>query len=202
MKLTTSIRAVLVAVPFIATALTGQKVKTDYDRSANFGLYKTYSWEKIQTTDPLWNDRIQSGVDAELSSKGWAKTAYGGDVSVIAIEMTQQQQTLNTFYDNFGGGWGWRRWGGGGFGTSTTTTDVYKVGSLVVDVFDAKTKKLMWRGSANDTLSDKADTNIKKLHKALQKMFQHFPPDTPTTRSTASIELTLPGNRLAMHSLA
>jgi len=54
-----------------------------------------------------------------------------------------------------GGGWGWRRWGGGfgdGFGTSTTTEETYKVGTLVVDLFDTNTKKLIWRGSASDTL--------------------------------------------------
>jgi hypothetical protein len=48
----------------------------------------------------------------------------------IAMEMTEDHRTLNTYYDNFGGGWGWRRWGGGfgdGFGTSTTTEETYKV---------------------------------------------------------------------------
>ena len=98
----------------------------------------------------------------------------GGDVAVIAVESTQDQQTLNTFYDGFGGGWRWR--GFGGFGDSTTTVDTYKVGTLVVDLFDAGTKKLIWRGSASDTLSDKSDKNIKTLDKAVQKMFDRFPP--------------------------
>lgn len=30
-----------------------QQVKTDYDHNANFGQYKTYSWEKVQTRDPV-----------------------------------------------------------------------------------------------------------------------------------------------------
>jgi hypothetical protein len=33
----------------------------------------------------------------------------GGDMAIVAIEMTKNQQTLNTFYDGYGGGWGWRR---------------------------------------------------------------------------------------------
>ena len=37
-------------------------------------------------------------------------------LSIFAIQMTEDQQTLNTFYDGFGGDWGWRRFGGGGFG--------------------------------------------------------------------------------------
>ena len=98
----------------------------------------------------------------------------GGDVAIVAIETTQNQQSLNTFYNGFGGGWRWR--GFGGFGDATTTTQNYKVGTLVVDLFDTRTKTLIWRGSASDTLSDKSDKNIKNLDKGVQKMFDHFPP--------------------------
>src|SRR6201982_1088157 len=93
-----------------------QQVKTDYDRSANFGQYKTYSWEQVKTKNALDVDRIKSAVNAALAAKGWTQVDSGGDVSIIAIETTQNQQTLNTFYDGFGGGWGWRRFGGAGFG--------------------------------------------------------------------------------------
>jgi len=71
--------------------------------------------------------------------------------------MTRNSQPLNTFYDGFGGGWRW----GGEFGNTTTTVENYKVGTLVVDLFDANTKKIIWRGSSNDTLSDKSDKNFK-----------------------------------------
>ena len=104
---------------------------------------------------------------------GWIP---GGDVSIVAMEITQNQQTLNTFYNGFGGGWGWRRFGGGGFGEATTTTETYKVGTLVVDLFDAKTKQLIWRGTSSDTLSNNSDKNIKNLDKGADKMFKHFPP--------------------------
>ena len=157
-----------------AMASSAQQVKTDFDRDTDFGHYKTYSWEKVQTQDPLWVDRIKEAVNSALAAKGWKQVDSGGDVAVVAIETTQNQQTLNTFYDGFGGGWRWR--GFGGFGDSTTTVDTYKVGTLVVDLFDSSTKKLIWRGSASDTLSDKSDKNIKTLDKGVQKMFDRFPP--------------------------
>ena len=156
------------------TASLAQQVKTDYDRDLDFGHYRTYSWEKVQTQDQLWVDRIKEAVNSALAAKGWTQVASGGDVAIVAMETTQNQQTLNTFYDGFGGGWRWR--GFGEFGDSTTTVDTYKVGTLVVDLFDAGTKKLIWRGSATDTLSDKSDTNIKTLDKGVVKMFDHFPP--------------------------
>lgn len=167
-----------IAVLF-ATASFGEQVKTDYDRSADFSQYKTYCWEKVQTQDQLWVGRIKDAVNASLAAKGWTQVSSGGQVAIIAMETTKNQQTLNTFYDGFGGGWGWRRFGGGGmggFGDATTTTENYKVGTLVVDLFDAHSKTLIWRGSASDTLSDKSEKNIKNFDKSVEKMFDHFPP--------------------------
>ena len=174
MTMQRTVLASVISGLLLASASFAQQVKTDYDRSADFSQYKTYSWEKVQTQDQLWVDRIKEAVNAALTAKGLTPVESGGDVAIVAIEMTKNQQTLNTFYDGFGGGWGWRR--GGGFGDSTTTVDTYKVGTLVVDLFDAHAKKLLWRGSSSDTLSDKSDKNIKNLDKGVEKMFDHFPP--------------------------
>jgi len=163
---------------WLAATASAQQVKTDYDRGAHFAQYKTYSWEQVKTKDPLDVDRIKSAVNGALAARSWAQADSGGDVSIVAMEITHNQQTLNTFYDGFGGGWGWRRFGGGGFGEATTTTDTYKVGTVVVDLFDAKTKQLIWRGSSSDTLSNNSDKNIKNLDKGVDKMFKHFPPDS------------------------
>jgi len=165
-----------IATFFVLTAASfAQQVKTDYDHNANFGQYRTFSWEKVQTQDPLLVNRIKDAVNGALTAKGWTQVESGGDVCILAMEITQNQQTLNTFYDGFGGGWRWR--GLGGFGDATTTTETYQVGSLVVDLFDAKTKTLIWRGSSSDTLSNNADKNTKNLDKGVQKMFAHFPPE-------------------------
>jgi hypothetical protein len=157
-----------------AGKLSAGQVKTDYDRNADFGQYKTYSWEKVKTKDPLDVDRIKNSVNAALAAKGWSQVDSGGDVSLVAVEITRNQQTLNTFYDGFGGGWRWR--GFGGLGEATTTTETYTVGTLVVDLFDAKTKQLVWRGSSTDTLSNNSNKNIQNMDKDVEKMFKNFPP--------------------------
>ena len=160
-------------VVFVLTAASlAQQVKTDYDRDANFSKYKTFSFEKIQTEDPLWVDRIKSAVGASLTARGLSQVDSGGDISVVAVGMTKTQQRLDTFYNGFGGGWRW----GGRFGDATTTTETYQVGTLVVDLFDSNTKELLWRGSASGTVSNKSDSNIKNLDKGVQKMFKNYPP--------------------------
>jgi hypothetical protein len=176
MKVQRTVFALIGMMFLFAGKSSAQQVKTDYDRNANFGQYKTYSWAQVKTKDALDVDRIKAAVNAALTAKGWSQVDSGGDVSIVAVEITQNQQTLNTFYDGFGGGFGWRRFGGGGFGEATTTTETYKVGTLVVDLFDAKTKQLLWRGTSSDTLSNNSDKNIKNLDKGVEKMFKKFPP--------------------------
>jgi hypothetical protein len=179
MKLQRVVFALIGMMFLFAAKSSAQQVKTDYDRAVNFGQYKTYSWAQVKTKDALDVDRIKNAVNAALTAKGWTQVDSDSDVSIVAIEITRNQQTLNTFYDGFGGGWGWRRFGGGGFGEATTTTETYKVGTLVVDLFDAKTKQLIWRGASSDTLSNNSDKNIKNLDKGVNKMFRHFPPAPP-----------------------
>jgi hypothetical protein len=157
-----------------AGKLSAGQVKTDYDRNADFSQYKTYSWEQVKTQDALNVERIKNAVNGDLAAKGWTLVDSGGDVSIVAMEMTHNQQTLNTFYDGFGGGWRWR--GFGGMGEATTTTETYKVGTLVVDLFDAKTKQLIWRGNSSETLSNNSNKNIENLDKDVEKMFKNFPP--------------------------
>ena len=171
-------------VMYTALSLTGlatsfaQQVQTDFDHRTDFSQYRTYNWEQVKPANSLWTSRIKNAVDQQLAAKGWALADQNADVAVMAIETTQTQRTLETFYDGFGGGWGWR--GFGDFGDATTTEHDYKEGTLVVDMYDAKSKRLIWRGSAEDMLSDKAVNNEKNLDRGVAKMFKTFPPGSKT----------------------
>ena len=68
MKMRKKVIALIGLALFLANASFAQQVKTDYDRAANFSQYKTYSWEKVQTADPLWVDRIKAAVNAALAA--------------------------------------------------------------------------------------------------------------------------------------
>ena len=168
-----TISITLMILSLVAGSL-AQAIKTDYDRKADFRHYKTFSFEKVETKDPLWVDRITSAVGGELTVKGFTQVASGGDIAIVCIGMTTDRQTLDTFYDTFAGGWGWR-WGSG-YGDATTTTETYTVGTLVVDLFDGKTKALLWRGSADNTLSNNSSKNIKVFDKSVKELFKGFPP--------------------------
>jgi uncharacterized protein YdeI (BOF family) len=172
--------AIAAALALASTAVFAQDVKTDFDKAANFAAIKTFQ-AKIATS---WNNeisekRVLDEITQALTEKGWKSVDANPDALVLLHGATEKQKSLNTFYSGTGGygGYGYRGWGGmGGMGTATTTTSEYIVGTLVVDIFDAKTKGLMFRGTATDELSDKPDKNAKKLQKASDKMFKDFPP--------------------------
>jgi hypothetical protein len=163
-----------IATPLLIAIAAWASISTDYDHNVNFANLKTYSWGKVQTANSIWDSRVKSAVDQQLAAKGWKQVPSGGDVVVNAFGKTHPEQTLNTFYDGFGGGR--RRGGFGGFGDATTTTETYNVGTLLVDMFDANGKNLIWRGTSSDTLSSNPEKNTKKLDSDVHKMFQHFPP--------------------------
>jgi hypothetical protein len=169
--------AIAAALALASTAAFAQDVKTDYDHNANFAAIKTFS-AKIATG---WNNqisekRVLDEFTQALTEKGWKSVDANPDAVVLLHGATEKQKSLNTFYSGGYGGYGYRGWGMGGMGTATTTTSEFLVGTLVVDIYDAKTKQLMFRGTASDELSDKPEKNQKKLQKASDKMFKDFPP--------------------------
>ena len=68
----------------------------------------------------------------------------------------------------------------------TTVVSEYTVGTLVVDMFDAKTKNLVFRGTAEDEISDNPEKNTKRLEKASTKMFKNFPPTKASSARRSS----------------
>jgi Domain of unknown function (DUF4136) len=163
----------LMILSFVVGSL-AQEIKTDYDRKADFSQYKTFSFEKVETKDPLWVERVTAAIGRELTAKGWTQVTSGGDIAIFAIRMTTDGQTLDHFYDTYNGEWGWR-WGSG-YPDAPATPETYTVGTLVIDLFDRKTKALLWRGSARRTLSDSSTTTIKNFDKSVEKLFKGFPP--------------------------
>jgi hypothetical protein len=84
------------AVAILSATVSPAEVRADYDRTAEFSRYKTYSWGKIHSQDPLWSDRIKAAVASALAAKGWTEIASGGDVSIMAMEMAENHRTLST----------------------------------------------------------------------------------------------------------
>lgn len=156
----------------------GASVHTDYDHKENFNQFHTFSFAHVTTDNPLNEDRVRSEVDKDLSAKGLHMVDSGGDVVVTAVGSTKNKQEYSTFYNDPGfGDYYYGGFGGlGAPGYSTTTVQNYKVGTLVLDMYNGQSKRLVWRSIANRGLSDSPNTKRAELTNAIDKMLSNFPP--------------------------
>jgi hypothetical protein len=172
--------ALLIGATSMALA---DSTKSDHDHGVDFSKYHTYSWGKVTTANPFYVERIKQAVDRSLQARGWSLVPSGGDATIFARDRIHNEQELETTYmgmgGGWGGGWGWNRWGGmggmGGMGDTTTDTVDIRTGKLVIDVFDGKSKSLLWRGSASEDLSDNSGKNSKNLVRDINKLMKDFP---------------------------
>jgi len=160
-----------------------QDVEYNFDPSADFSKYKTYRWAKHPQSldvDQLTMSQLGAAFDAELAKKGLSKSSTDQSDLVIVYQVAMRsEQEITTWDTGYGYGPGWRGgWYGGGGGMSTSTTNTLTIGSLGLDMYDASTKHLVWRGKASKTLDPKAkpEKREKGMKKAAEKLLKNYPP--------------------------
>src|SRR5437879_4517219 len=93
----------LATLLLFSVGLLAQDIHTDYDHNANFTRYHTYSWAKVKSDNPLFQQRIEQDVDQAMQKLGFRKVDSGGDLALAAVGAARQQQEYQTFYNGFGG---------------------------------------------------------------------------------------------------
>ena len=152
-----------IACVLLATITYAQKVTFDSNPSAPFASYKTYAWTQgTPVPESLMEQRIHEGVAAQLAAKGLTPTNATPDLFVATHAVTQEHPEL--IVNGFG-------WGLGG----AASVQQYTVGTLVVDLYDAKTRQMVWRAVATDSVSSKPQKNAEHINKAIEKMFAKYP---------------------------
>jgi hypothetical protein len=171
--------AVLLLVPAFVLA---QKTSYDFDKTANFAAFKTYAQkEGTKVGQPLIDDRIVAAIDNTMAAKGFTKVDANPDVIVIYHVAFDKQKDISTFSSGYGGGYGpyGYGWGGGwGGGTSTTQVRDILIGTLVIDMADAKKGQMVWRGMATKEVNPQAkpEKRDKNINDAVTKVFKNYPP--------------------------
>jgi len=170
----------------VALACSTIQVSSDYDQARDFSKYKSYGWlaEKrpvatgIPALDtPMVQSRIKSGVDLSLTGKGFAEVAENPDLWVN-YQLTAEQK-LDVHRDD------------NAFLYSPSGTEIemsppdesirqYEEGTLVINVFDAREKKLVWRGIGQGQLRGEVASDPEKseqrIHAAVAEVLASFPP--------------------------
>jgi hypothetical protein len=169
-----SVFATAVGVALLGTIAAAQNVTYDFDRAVDFAKFKTYSWVGgANLADELNHQRVVRAVDAQLVSKGLARVDAGtkADLHVRYHANFDKNLRINAYSSG---------WGPGRFAmrSGTATTEEIVTGTLVIDVIDATSGTIIWRGMANGDVDPTAKPaeRDKKITKAATKVFKNYPP--------------------------
>ncbi len=166
---------VVAGVVMWSTAGCGYNIKAiaDYDRRVDFSTYYTFFMMKGNSSgDPGVDARLASDVKKALMSRGWVEVPDGeGQAAVIVHTATPTEHTLDRFYSGWGD-WDVRL---SGLDKPPRSVEDYKVGTVIVTIFDASGRQAVWRGVAANAISERSKGGEKVREAAVAKMFEHFP---------------------------
>ena len=160
------------------------RVGSDYDRSADFGAYHSFSWlprEDYAGGNPLVIERARKAIETRLEQKGYTLVT-NPEAADFAVDFTigaHERTDIRAYPAPYGGPWYWygpRWWGYPYWGTGIDVRQ-YREGALSIDVFDAKTHKPVWHGWARKDLTrrDMEDSG-QSIREAVDGVLAKFPP--------------------------
>jgi uncharacterized protein DUF4136 len=168
-----SVGARLLIVGFLATACAQTaRTVTNYDPSANFSRFHTYSWRQSTPTDRgLMDERIIQSVNRELKRKGLIQVEQGGDLEVRYFITVDER--LDISWDDLDSPY-WSFWDRRLHG-QTIAREVPE-GTIVVDLIDARENQVVWRGVSVDELNERNGDLETQISFVAAEMFEDYPP--------------------------
>jgi hypothetical protein len=158
----------------LGTMALAQSVTYDYDRSAGFSTYRTYAWTRgTEPTDELNHASVVRAIDAALATKGLKSVKPDASPDLVVAYHASFDRGLEIT-----GSVGAREpFGLGDDAEEAAPVQPVAVGTLVVDISDARTHAIVWRSLADTDIrpADKPESRDKKIVKATRKMFKSYP---------------------------
>ena len=170
---------VLLASALLSTVALAQKTSAGYDKNASFPTYKTFAFDKAGARNPLVNEMIVAAVKRELTSRGLTQVDANPDLRVVYLAASgfDLQVASVPFYTVVNPAYS------GLVGGATSTTWDVTTGTLLIDLFDIKTERTVFRGTARDVLQRApspdmvADAKLvsKQINNGIAKIFKKYP---------------------------
>lgn len=154
-------------------------VSAHIERNINFAEYVTYDWgppDNLPVGDPrldnnpFFRDRLHGAIERQLGLKGYER-ALTGDPDLLVHYHASVTQRVDVYAADIQYGYCY------GNCQQPQVTD-YEQGTLIVDIVDAKTSKVIWRGWSQDVMNgviDNQDRLDKQVDDGVTKMMQLLP---------------------------
>jgi len=165
----------------VACASGNVNVNTQVAPEANFGSYHTFqvmsprggrSGNPASQADPMLNNSItnqamRSEIQQRLEALGYQ--AGGGDADIGVAVYAASRQTLDVTTVDYG--YPYRPW----WWTPRQQVRPVTEGTVVIDVVDRHSNRLVWRGVGRSEVSDNPDDYAKDLRSAVDEVLKKLP---------------------------
>jgi len=195
----------MTAIVLATSCVSSLKLVHDVDTSVDFTQFKTYyilPWDYSVSTrvSQFTQRRLHESIREEMNKRGFQYTENSGDlavgVSILIEEMIEYTSsgTVNHQMGWGGMGWGAGAWGMGGWGMghpgmmgpgmgmgttwtgpTTITPNKFKNGTLILDVYDARQKTLIFQSLGSDRLNSDKQRERDRIPQYMRHLFAKFP---------------------------
>jgi hypothetical protein len=152
-----------VTLALAGPALAGS-VKYDVDRSADFSSAKTVAWTSESGELSIAERRIVDAIETGFAGRGYTFTRNGAEADFLVRYRAVAWQDRR-----LAGGWRGPAWG------HDVRLERQAMGTLVIDVYEAKSGRLAWHGLVTDALAGDPEQADRKTAKAVEKLLRKFP---------------------------
>jgi hypothetical protein len=143
------------------------ELKVNYDRRSDFTRYKTWRWRKgTPAPDPAADRQLRDAIESGLAARGLIRVESGGDLEVVYHAAAENKIGVENL--------AYRQ---PGFDAQATRIRYLSVGTLLLDMIDAATKKVVWRGEARDSTTPAARAIERMIDEGVAGLLQDFPPE-------------------------
>ena len=170
---------IAVAIAALAACAAAMTVSSHVERGLDFSQYRTFAWGPADALptgdprldqDPFFKDHVQGAVEKQLALRGVELRPGAGDLLIHYHANITRRLDLNQVDRVYG---------------SCVGADClqgrieYDAGTLVIDIIDAHTNRLIWRGWAQNSVEDMLhdrDRMARTIEQAVTRMLQRLPP--------------------------
>jgi hypothetical protein len=166
----------MVALMVVAPAL-AQEVFVDYDSAAVGSEYTSFDWAptpetSLEEVDAVLHSQVKNAIEYHLARGGLIQddakpqllvTYHTGVAGLVRVDATSYG------YD-YGPGWEWDPDWGAEAGDYSQKVRTYPRGTLIIDIWDMATGKVVWRGTVVGIVAEEPSEAVDELHQALEAM--------------------------------
>ena len=167
MRLRPATIVVIVGLALCGATAGAAEIKVNYDRRADFTRYRTWRWRKgTPAPNPVADKQLRDAIESRLAARGLSRVESRGDLEVVyhaAAENKLGVEKIDYEWPDFE--------------AYATRIRFFSVGTLVLDMIDASSGKVVWRGEAHDATTPAPRAIERMIDEGIAQLLEEFPPE-------------------------